>query len=123
MDTDPHSLPSPGLRGATVIPESVVAHVTDRAAREALSRQSGGPPSAHLSLSAPRAKAVVHHGSARIFVSLDLPYPIDIAGVCGEVRHYISERVSELTGMRIDDVTVSVRRLVPSESLRPGRVH
>lgn len=122
MATDPHSLPAPGLRGATVVPESVVARITGRAAREALSRQSGGPP-AQLGLGAPRAMAVVHHGSARIVVRVDLPYPIDIAGACGEIRHYVSERVSELTGMRIDDVTVSVHRLVPGESLRPGRVH
>jgi hypothetical protein len=122
MATGPDTLLAPGLRGATVVPEAVVARITDRAAYEALSRQSGGPP-ARLGLSAPRAKAVVHHGSARIVVRMDLPYPIDIAGACGEIRHYISERVSKLTGMRIDDVTVSVHRLVPSESLRPGRVH
>jgi hypothetical protein len=122
MATDPYTLPAPGLRGATVVPEAVVARITGRVAREALSRQAEGPP-ARLGLGAPRAKAVVHHGSARVFVSLDLPYPIDIAGACGEIRHYISERVSELTGMRIDDVTVSVHRLVPSQSLRSGRVH
>jgi len=121
MATDPHTLPAPGLRGATVIPEAVVTRITGRVAREALSRQSEGPP-ARLGLGAPRVKAVVHHGSARIVVGVDLPYPIDIAGACGEVRRYVSERVSELTGMRVDDVTVSVHRLVPSQSLRPGRV-
>lgn len=122
MATDLHTLPAPGLRGATVIPEAVVARITGRAAREALRQQAGGPP-ARLSLGAPRAQAVVHHGSARIDVRLDLPYPIDIAGACGEIRRYISERVSKLTGMRIDDVTVSVHRLVPRQSLRSGRVH
>ncbi|WP_411135849.1 hypothetical protein [Streptomyces sp. C10] len=63
----------------------------------------------------------MHEGSARLKVSLDLPYPVDIARTCGEIRQYITDRVSHLTGLRIDDLTVSVQRLVSSESLRRGR--
>jgi uncharacterized alkaline shock family protein YloU len=97
-----------------------VARIAGRAAREALGRQTGAS-GAPLGLDAPHATAVVHRGSARLQVSLDLPYPIDIARTCGEIRSYITERVSYLTGMRIDDVTVSVHRLVPGESLRRVR--
>lgn len=114
-------LPAPGVRGATLIPDTVVARIAVRAAREALSRQGVVSP-ARLGLGAPRSRAVVHQGSARLAVSLDLPYPVDIARACGEIRHYIRERVSHLTGMRIDDITVSVHRLVPGQSLRHGRV-
>ncbi|WP_046494259.1 Asp23/Gls24 family envelope stress response protein [Streptomyces odonnellii] len=116
------SLPAPALRGATLIPGTVVARITAQAAREALSRQGGGGPSARFGLGTPRSTAAVHDGSARLGISLDLPYPIDIAGACGEIRHYIAERVAHLTGMRIDDITVSVQRLVPGESLRRRRV-
>ncbi|MFE2595771.1 hypothetical protein ACFXCZ_04575 [Streptomyces sp. NPDC059396] len=73
-------------------------------------------------LGAPRSTADVHDGSVRLRVSLDLPYPVDIARTCGEIRRSITERVSHLTGMPINDITLSVHRLVPDESLRRGRV-
>lgn len=114
------SLPPPARRGATVIPDDVVARVTARAAREALTRQTGATPG-RLDLGTPRARAAVHDWSARLGVSVELPYPRDIARACEEIRHYIADRVTYLTGMRIDDITVSVRRLVPDEHRR-GRV-
>jgi hypothetical protein len=113
------SLPPPARRGATVIPDNVMARITARAAREALTRQTGDAP-ARLGLGAPRSKAAVHDGSARLRVSLDLPYPRNIARACEEIRHYIADRVTYLTGMRIDDITVSVQRLVPDQ--HRGRV-
>ncbi len=118
---DSLSLPAPAGRGATLIPDAVVARITARAAREALSRQRGGAP-ARPGLGTPRSTATVHNGAARLGVSLGLPYPVDIAGACGEIRSYIIDRVGYLTGMRIDNVSVSVRRLVPDVSLRRGRV-
>ncbi|MEU8915661.1 Asp23/Gls24 family envelope stress response protein [Streptomyces nigrescens] len=114
------SLPPPARRGATLIPEAVVARITVRAAREALIRHTGRPP-ARLGLGPAHSTAAVHEGSARLKVSLDLPYPVDIARTCGEIRQYITDRVSHLTGLRIDDLTVSVQRLVSGESLRRGR--
>ena len=116
------ALPAPALRGTTLIPESVVARIAVRAAREALARHAGASP-ARLGLRAPHSTATVHKGSARLGVSLDLPYPVDIARAGGEIRHYVTERVRRLTGLRVDDVTVSVQRLVPDESLRRERVH
>jgi len=120
--TDTPSLPAPAQRGATLIPDTVVARIAVRAAREALRRQAAVSP-ARLGLGTPRSTAIVHEGSARIEVSLDLPYPVDIAHACSEIRSYTTERVSHLTGLRIDDIAVSVHRLVPGESLRRGRVH
>ncbi|MFJ5798589.1 Asp23/Gls24 family envelope stress response protein [Streptomyces decoyicus] len=110
----------PARRGATLIPETVVARIAVRAAREALIRHTGWPP-ARLGLGPAHSTAAVHEGSARLKVSLDLPYPVDIARTCGEIRRYIADRVSHLTGLRIDDLTVSVQRLVSGESLRRGR--
>lgn len=119
---DTYTLPAPALRGATRIPETVVARIADRAAREAITRTAGASPT-RLGLGAPRSTATVHQGSVRLGVSLDMPYPVDIERAGGEIRHYITERVSHLTGLSVDHLTVSVQRLVPDESLRRGRVH
>jgi uncharacterized alkaline shock family protein YloU len=113
-------LPPPGERGATVVPGKVVARIAGRAAHEALARQGGA--AAALDLRAPRSTAAVYDGSTRLTVSLDLPYPLDIARTAREVRHHVAERVAGLTGLDVDDVTVSVRRLVPDETLRRERV-
>ncbi|WP_407555481.1 hypothetical protein QOM21_37035 [Streptomyces sp. Pv4-95] len=105
-----------------MIPETVVARIAVRAAHEALIRQAGQSP-ARLGLGPAPSTAAVHDGSARLTVYLDLPYPVDIARTCGEMRRYISDRVSHLTGLRIDDLTVSVQRLVTGESLQRGRAN
>jgi hypothetical protein len=118
---NPSRLPPPTARGATVIPGAVVARITERAAREALARQ-GGAVSALPDLGTPRSAAAVYDGSVRLRVSLALPYPLDIARTGEEIGHYIAERVAGLTGLRVDDITVSVRLLVPDESLRRERV-
>jgi hypothetical protein len=114
-------LPEPAARGATVIPEAVVARLTTQAACEALGRQTGASL-AIAGLGTPRCTATVHHGTARIAVSVDLPYPVDIARSCGELEHEITERVSHLTGMPVGDTRVSVHRFVLDESHRPRRV-
>ncbi|WJD98268.1 Asp23/Gls24 family envelope stress response protein [Streptomyces antimycoticus] len=99
----------------------MVARIAARAAHEALTRQGGEPPQ-RLGLSTPRTTATVNNGSVRLDVSLELPYPVDIARAGGEIRHYIAERVSHLTGLRIDGITVSVQRLVAGRNLRRGQV-
>jgi uncharacterized alkaline shock family protein YloU len=108
-------------RGATVIPDKVVARIAARAAREVLAGQMGVPP-ARLALAAPRSSVVVSSGSARLGLSLDLPYPIDIAGASREVQHYVGERVAQLTGIRVTEVTLAIQHLVPSGSLEHRRV-
>jgi uncharacterized alkaline shock family protein YloU len=108
-------------RGATVIPDKVVARIAARAAREALAGQTGVPP-ARLELAAPRSSAAVSSGSARLGLSLDLPYPIDIAAASREMQHYVGERVAQLTGIRVTEVTLAIQHLVPSGGLEHRRV-
>jgi hypothetical protein len=112
------SLPPAGRRGATVIPEAVVARITGQAAREAVARHSAPPGEP---AGPPRAKASLHEGAARLDVTADLPYPVDIARAGEEIREYVRDRVAHLTGLRIDHVGFTVGRLVPEE--RHGRVH
>lgn len=118
---DVPSLPPPAVRGAMVIPDRVVARVTARAAREALAGQ-GDEGFARGGLGTPRSTVAVHDGSARLWVSLALPYPIDLARACEEIRDSVADRVSHLTGMPVEDITLSIRRLVPDEGLRGARV-
>ncbi|UUU34885.1 Asp23/Gls24 family envelope stress response protein [Streptomyces sp. CA-210063] len=95
---------APGERGATTIADRVVAKIASQAAREAL--ESPVPDSAP-----PHATVVVHHETARIRVSLELPYPSDIGGQCAAVRRHVAQRVGTLAGMHVSEVAVQVERL------------
>ncbi|MEU0074646.1 hypothetical protein ABZ027_34695 [Streptomyces sp. NPDC006332] len=95
-----------GERGATRIADRVVAKVAGRAAREAL----GELPA---EAAPPHASVVVHHGTARVRVHLELDYPCDIGARCGSVRRHVAERVGALVGMKVPEVAVQVERLHP----------
>ncbi|MET9887559.1 Asp23/Gls24 family envelope stress response protein [Streptomyces sp. NPDC006430] len=108
-------------RGATVIPEKVVARIVVRAAQEALAKHAVPSPGS-MKLAAPHASVTVGGGTARLGLTLDLPYPIDLASTAQQVQHYVSERVGQLTGMRVTEVTVDIEHLVPSGGLEHRRV-
>ncbi|WNZ12610.1 hypothetical protein [Streptomyces sp. 11x1] len=95
---------APGERGATRIADRVVAKIAAQAAREAL--EAPAPASAP-----PNATVVVLHETARVRVTLGLPYPSDIGGQCAAVRRHVIERVGTLAGMRVTEVAVQVERL------------
>ncbi|MEE1834591.1 hypothetical protein [Streptomyces sp. SP17KL33] len=95
---------APGGRGATRIADRVVAKIAAQAAREALAAPA--PASAP-----PNATVVVVHATARVRVTLGLPYPSDIGGQCAAVRRHVAERVGTLAGMRVTEVAVQVERL------------
>jgi uncharacterized alkaline shock family protein YloU len=104
-----------GDRGATVIADRVVAKIAARAAREALDRvPEGGAP--------PHATVLVRHGAARVRISLELEYPGDLGARCGRVRQRVAERVRELVGMEVPEVSVFVERLhsVHTRGAAPG---
>ncbi|WP_030722689.1 hypothetical protein [Streptomyces sp. NRRL F-2580] len=108
-------------RGATVIPDKVVARIAARAAREALAAHAD-TSAAHAKLAAPHASVTAGSGTARLGLTLDLPYPIDLAGASRQVQHYVSERVAHLTGMRVTEVTLAIEHLVPANGLEDRRV-
>ncbi|MEU6811257.1 Asp23/Gls24 family envelope stress response protein [Streptomyces sp. NPDC046831] len=113
-------LPPPAERGATVIPDRVVARIAAQAARTAQSRRGAVPPG-RGGPARPGATAATRTGSVRLHLSLDLPYPTDIPHVCERIRHDVAERVAELTGLEVGEVTLTVRRLV-SAAETGGRV-
>lgn len=108
-------------RGATVIPEKVVARIAARAAKEALAAHAG-TSAGHAKLAAPHASATIGSGSARLRLTLDLPYPTDLAAASQQMQHYISERVAHLTGMHVTEVTLAIEHLVAADGREHRRV-
>ncbi|MES4890859.1 Asp23/Gls24 family envelope stress response protein [Streptomyces sp. NPDC096012] len=113
-------LPPPAERGATVIPDRVVARIAAQAARTAQSRRAAVPPGRSAPM-APSASAAVRTGAVRVHLTMDLPYPTDIPRVCERIQQDVAERVAQLTGLRVGEVTLTVRRLVTAAAGR-GRV-
>ncbi|MEU0817225.1 Asp23/Gls24 family envelope stress response protein [Streptomyces mirabilis] len=114
-------LPPPAERGATVIPDRVVARIAARAARTAQSRRAAIPPD-RSGPAAPSASAAVRTGSVRLHLAMDLPYPTDIPHVCERIQHDVAKQVTQLTGLEVGEVTLTVRRLVTAADASRGRV-
>ncbi|MEU0969920.1 Asp23/Gls24 family envelope stress response protein [Streptomyces sp. NPDC005917] len=114
-------LPPPAERGATIIPDRVVARIAVQAARTAQSRRAAVPPDRSAPMT-PSASAAVRTGSVRLHLSMDLPYPTDIPDVCERIRQDVAERVAQLTGLRVGEVTLTVRRLLTGANASRGRV-
>ncbi|SOE20767.1 Uncharacterized conserved protein YloU, alkaline shock protein (Asp23) family [Streptomyces sp. OK228] len=114
-------LPPPAERGATVIPDRVVARIAARAARTAQSRRAAIPPD-RSGPAAPSASAAVRTGSVRLHLAMDLPYPTDITHVCERIQHDVAKQVTQLTGLEVGEVTLTVRRLVTAADASRGRV-
>ncbi|AUA14667.1 Asp23/Gls24 family envelope stress response protein [Streptomyces sp. SID8382] len=123
----------PGERGATRIADRVVAKIASQAAREALRGDAAEAVEAvdavavgdggltDVTVARPNAVAAVRGSVARVRVAVELGYPSDIGAHCGAVRRQVIERVSELTGMEVPEVAVTVERLHVPQWERPER--
>ncbi|UXY32162.1 Asp23/Gls24 family envelope stress response protein [Streptomyces sp. HUAS TT20] len=108
-----------GARGATRVADRVVAKIASQAAREALSRSAESAPSVppgrskpHATVSARPAPEREHaFGQARVHIALELGYPSDIGAQCSAVRRVVSEPVSRLAGVKVQEVVVTVEQL------------
>ncbi|MEU1535063.1 Asp23/Gls24 family envelope stress response protein [Streptomyces fagopyri] len=116
---DAQNLPPPAERGATVIPDRVVARIAAKAASTALHRMPG-PQRLLAELAAPGARATTYHGTTQLALTVDLPYPTDLGVTCRQLQREVTEQVARLTGLDISEVTLTVRRLVVAR--QPGRV-
>ncbi|MET8945505.1 Asp23/Gls24 family envelope stress response protein [Streptomyces sp. NPDC004542] len=105
----PVTVVAPGERGSLRIADGVVAKIAAQAAREALGPLAG-------QADPPRATVVVHHGTVRVRVHLELGYPADIPARCRAVRRRVAERVTALAGMEVPEVAVRVERLHPAHA-------
>ncbi|MFD5635663.1 Asp23/Gls24 family envelope stress response protein [Streptomyces sp. NPDC127077] len=114
-------LPPPAERGATIIPDKVVARIAAQAARTAQSRRAAPPPDRSRT-AAPSADAAVRTGSVRLHLAMDLPYPTDIPHICERIQRDVAEQVTRLTGLEVGEVILTVRRLVTAAGGNRGRV-
>nr|WP_202529100.1 Asp23/Gls24 family envelope stress response protein [Streptomyces sp. SID486] len=114
-------MPPPAERGATVIPDRVVARIAAQAARTAQARRAAVPPG-RGGPAKPGASAAVRAGSVRLHLTMELPYPADLPRVCERIQHDVAERVAQLTGLRVGEVLLTVRRLVTDADASRGRV-
>ncbi|MFF9085894.1 Asp23/Gls24 family envelope stress response protein [Streptomyces sp. NPDC014991] len=114
-------LPPPAERGATVIPDRVVARIAAQAARTAQSRSAAVPPDRGRP-EAPSASAAVRTGSVRLHLAMDLPYPTDIPRACRRIQQDVAEKVTQLTGLDVGEVVLTVRRLLTAADTSRGRV-
>lgn len=73
-------------------------------------------------VAAPSASAALRTGSVRLHLAMDLPYPTDIPHVCERIQHDVAKQVTQLTGLEVGEVTLTVRRLVTAADAGRGRV-
>lgn len=100
----------PGARGRLRIADRVHAAIAARAAQEALAAAwpvRSGPDAP------PRASVSTPGTTVAVRISVELPFPADLAALAGAVRERVVDRLTTLTGTRVTEVTVVVDRLVP----------
>ncbi|MEV6573869.1 hypothetical protein [Streptomyces sp. NPDC051577] len=109
--TTPPPAPAPE-RGSTRIADRVVAKIAAQAAREAMVAEADAA-------APPHATVTVHHDIARVRVSLELPYPSDVAAQSAAVRRRVTERIEQCASMTVPEVAVEIEHLHP-EHIRPA---
>ncbi|MFB7473869.1 hypothetical protein [Kitasatospora sp. NPDC056184] len=103
----------PGARGRLRIADRVYARIAARAAREALAdawhdrTARGGPPK--VSVTGPATPSA----PVTVRVSVDLPFPADLAALARTVRDRVTRDTRALTGTRVAEVVVVIEHLVP----------
>lgn len=95
-------LPEPGDRGIL----DIAAVVPEKIARRAATEVDGVA-------GAVQADADMAPGRASLRLTLGVEYPRPVAQVALEVQRRVSSRVSELTGLSVDGVDVTVTDLPP----------
>ncbi|MDX3353735.1 hypothetical protein PV703_10510 [Streptomyces sp. ME01-24h] len=101
------------------MPDRVVARIAARVASTSLRRLTD-PQHRRRDLAAPGARVTTYGGRAQLALSVDLPYPADIAATCQQLQREVAEQVAQLTGLTVRDVTLTIRRLATVSG--PGRV-
>ncbi|MFE5520937.1 hypothetical protein ACFQ9Q_24900 [Streptomyces virginiae] len=98
-----------------------MARIAARAAKEALAENTD-TAAVPARPATPRASATVAGDTTRLGLEMELPYPVDLVLASRHVQDYVSERVAQLTGMRVTEVTLAIDRLVPADGLERRRV-
>ncbi|MBP3042265.1 Asp23/Gls24 family envelope stress response protein [Arthrobacter jiangjiafuii] len=114
-----------GDRGTTVLARKVLEKIAGQVAKD--ETDAGGSSGGFLGIGAqadlsarPQATVEVSGSVATLRVEVGLPYPVPLRQAADRLRDRISARVTELTGVEVRqvDVTVSWLELDPPDDVR-----
>jgi uncharacterized alkaline shock family protein YloU len=119
--------------GTITIDDSVVAKIASHAAAEVPDAGAAAPRLLGKSLPGagslgmratsltelPKASADVDGSVVAITLSVSVRWPCSVSAVTQAVRQRVRDRVSELTGLRVAEVTIAVTDLVNDTASRP----
>lgn len=113
-------------RGSTSISRKVLQKIASQVARD--ETQAGGTSGGFLGIGAqadfsarPDAEVELAGNIASLRVTVGLPYPVPLRQATDELRHRIAGRITELTGVQVRQVDVTVAWLTPKAAAAPGR--
>jgi uncharacterized alkaline shock family protein YloU len=124
--------PLVGERGSTNISDTVVATIAGRAAQEvegahmggSASRAAGGIMSSITGSESQTRGVSVEIGAveAAVDLTMGVEYGRNILQTVDEVRRRISQRVQEMTGLRVTELNATISDIVfPERGVRPRR--
>lgn len=117
---DPTGVPvrrPPEERGRTTIADKVVERVASMAAREVESVADTRTGLTRLVRGAlPQASVVVAGGTTRIKVDVAATWPTPLSGLAVRVREHVAQQVTELVGLSVTAVDVSIADVVHAET-------
>lgn len=119
------SRPEVGARGTTVLSRKVLEKIVGQIAKD--ETFAGGSTGGFLGIGAradlsarPRADVELAGNLATLKVEVGLPYPVPLRSATDQLRNRISGRVTEMTGVEVRQVDVTVSWLWP-EAPADGR--
>ena len=113
----------PAQRGGLVITNRAVERVATVAAGEVEGvAKAGSGLDRVLGHRYPRANATLAGDRARIQVEIAIAWPHPLGQVCGQVRDEVRDRLTELTGLRVDAVDVTAAKVVHAPQTEQRRV-
>lgn len=112
--------PEVGARGTTVLSRKVLEKIVGQIAKD--ETFAGGSTGGFLGIGAradlsarPRADVELAGNLATLKVEVGLPYPVPLRSATDQLRNRISGRVTEMTGVEVRQVDVTVSWLWPEE--------
>lgn len=118
--------PAGSDHGSTVIARKVLEKIAGQIAKD--ETFAGGSSGGFLGIGAradlsarPRAHVELAGNIASLKVDVGLPYPVPLRQATDQLRDRISSRVTELTGVEVRQVDVTVSWLRPKESANGRR--
>ena len=110
-----------GERGTTVLSRKVLEKIAGQIVRD--ETYAGGSSGGFLGIgrqadlsARPQANVELAGNIAALRVEVGLPYPVPLRQAADQLRERISSRITELTGVQVRQVDVTVSWLRPKES-------